>query len=964
MAAFFGLQSTHALSSNAADALFLSRFGVVHLPLLYIALGLATMAVLLGYTAALTRLGRRTVYLGLLAIGAGAMATLRLAVASGERWVLAVVWVAANVFVLVTLALMWNLASDTVDARTAKRLYPLFASAGILGGVTGNVATGPLVALVGTPNLLVLTAAIYVLAAAAVRRVAVGPEPEQREPMMARLAADVGLGVQSPLLRLVAMAMALATTLFYLVAFRFSDAVAASFDSEADIATFLGLFAAGATVATLLMAMLVANRVFARLGVLTAWFLVAMTYVAGFTLWLATLSLASASLFRLAQWAMASTIGETARSAVFNAVRADRRGEVMAAFTAIPTQVGVVGAGVLLLVLRPADDRAGSALGLLLAAALAVAIWRMRRHYSAALVDALREGVSDVFTSQHRGFSSMADDADATSALLAGAADERPEVRRLSAEIIGRAGLIDGVPTATTLLDDEDLSVRLAALDALDQMADETDRVSPPRTDRVLLALLPGEGSFAGLRAAAPASRARTVRWLVRAGELTIAGRLLIEMLSSGDGRERRAAMEAVSEVRWAPDRRCISRLLVDDPSIAVRSAASTAVAALYGAGDELHQGLLDPDPLVRSAAAEAWRDADGQPEPILALLERERPELWEAAIIALGNRAAEVNDRVLAWAASRVVDAATVRAQHAVVSSLADDPTMPASAYLAALLRQRVALSARVATRILALLEPEETARLIIDALGSEDADARAQALEAAEAIGGRLAHQVVPVLDGSMVGPESIRTAIEQLSGDPDPWIRVMALRSATELAAKERASVLAAATRDPDRRVRETAGPVEARLEPNMGETLDTVGRLDRMFLLRRIPIFESLLPEDLERLAEVAVEQTFAPGEVLFTAGDPSQELLLIVDGEVDLDLDDHPFAERLGPGNHIGELAALCGQPRTTDARARGRTRVLAIDADVLNRLLSDRPDVMRQMLSDLAARLTQSLRHS
>ncbi len=964
MAAFLGLQSTHALSSNAADALFFSRFGVVHLPVLYIVLGLATMAALLGYTAALMRLGRRTVYLGVLAVGAAGMATLRLLVASGERWVLAVVWVVANVFILVTLALMWNLAGNTVDARSAKRWYPLFAGAGVLGGVIGNVATGPLVALIGTPNLLVLTAAIYVLAAAAIARVAFGPEPEFREPVLARLAADVGLGVRSPLLRLVAVAMALATTLFYLVAFPFSEAVAASFDREADIATFLGLFSAGATAATLLMAMLVANRLLARLGVLTAWFLVAVTYVAGFTIWLATLSLATASLFRLAQWVMASTIGETARSAVFNALRADRRGEVMAAFAAIPTQLGVVGAGVMLLALRRADDRAGSAVGLLLAAALAGAIWRMRRHYSAALVDALREGVSIAFTSPHRGFSSMATDADATSTLLAGTVDDRPEIRRLSAEIIGRAELVDGLPALTTLLDDEDLSVRLAAFDGLDHIGDRSGQAGRPWADRVLSALFPADGSFAGLEAATPDERARVTRWLVKAGELSTADRLLTGMLSSDDSGERTAALHAVTDMKWAPDRGDIARLLVDDPSIVVRSAASAATAVLAGAGDELYRGLLDQDPTVRSAAAEAWRDADGEPEPVLALLEQERPELWEAAIVALGHRAAQVGDRVSTWATRRVVDAAMVRAQHGVISLFADDPAMPASAYLAALLQQRVAMSTRVALRILALLEPEETAHLIIDGLSSEDPDARAQALEAAEAIGGRLAHQVVPILDGSTVGPESIRTAIAQLSGDPDPWIRMLAFRSATELAARDWADGLASASRDPDRRVRDTAGHVATRLEPTMGETLDTVGRLDRMLMLRRVPIFESLLPEDLERVAEVAVEQTFAAGELLFAAGDPSQDLLLVLDGDVDLVAEGQPLVERLGPGNHIGELAALCGQPRTTDARASGRVRVLSIEAGVLNRLLDDRPDVMRQMLSDLAARLTNHLRQA
>lgn len=631
----------------------------------------------------------------------------------------------------------------------------------------------------------------------------------------------------------------------------------------------------------------------------------------------------------------------------------------MAAFAAIPTQSGVVGAGALLLVLRRVDDRAGSAIGVLLAATLAAVIWRMRHHYSVSLVETLREGLSDEFTIQFPGFSSMARDADARATLLAGAADERPDVRRLSAEIIGRAELSEGVSAVTALLDDEDLAVRLAALEALERLADTTGGTSQPDTDRVLSALFPDRGPRAGLDLASPTTRARTARWLARAGELTTAGNILTRMLSSSDSQDRREAVEVISSLGWAPDGRFIGGLLVADPSSSVRSAASSAVAALHGAGDQLHRGFFDRDPAVRLAVAEAWREADGAPEPMLAFLEREPPFIWEAAIIALGNRAAEVNDRVVAWAGPRIVDAATVRTQHAAISEFAEDPTMPAASYLASLLEERVLQSHRVAVRILALLQPEETARLIIEGLGADDADVRAQALEAAETLGGSLAHQVVRILEGSIVGVQPTRTVIAQLTTDPDPWVRVLAVRSVAEMAAKDWATVVAPTTRDPDQRVRETAMSIVARLKPDMGQTLDTVGRLDRMLWLRRVPIFGSLPPEDLDRLAHLAVERTFSAGKLIFRTGEPSQAMLLIVDGAVDLGPEDHPLFERLGPGDHIGELAALCGQSRTTDAIARRPTRVLAIETVTLDRLLGDRPDVMRQMLSDLAGRLTQ-----
>ena len=59
---------------------------------------------------------------------------------------------------------VWNLAGEACDARQAKRLFPLFASAGILGSVIGNAVTGVVARLLGTDNLLLLYAVLLAVA--------------------------------------------------------------------------------------------------------------------------------------------------------------------------------------------------------------------------------------------------------------------------------------------------------------------------------------------------------------------------------------------------------------------------------------------------------------------------------------------------------------------------------------------------------------------------------------------------------------------------------------------------------------------------------------------------------------------------------------------------------------------------------------------------------------------------------
>jgi len=58
-----------------------------------------------------------------------------------------------------------------------------------------------------------------------------------------------------------------------------------------------------------------------------------------------------------------------------------------------------------------------------------------------------------------------------------------------------------------------------------------------------------------------------------------------------------------------------------------------------------------------------------------------------------------------------------------------------------------------------------------------------------------------------------------------------------------------------------------------------------QLDRVEAIRKTPLFASLQPNELERLAESAVEQKLGRGEILFLAGEPAKGLYVIVEGSV-------------------------------------------------------------------------------
>src|SRR5690606_4038906 len=144
------------------------------------------------------------------------------------------------------------------------------------------------------------------------------------------LRAGYELTVASPMLRMVAGVGAALSALLFLVVFPFSEVVTSSFPSETEVASYLGYFSAAATAATFLVSLLATNRRFGRFGVAATLVAVPLVYLAGFSLWLVSFGLVTATLVRGLQFVAVNAIGETAWSSLFNVLPSRRRGQVMA----------------------------------------------------------------------------------------------------------------------------------------------------------------------------------------------------------------------------------------------------------------------------------------------------------------------------------------------------------------------------------------------------------------------------------------------------------------------------------------------------------------------------------------------------------------------------------------------------------------------------------------------------------
>ena len=143
--------------------------------------------------------------------------------------------------------------------------------------------------------------------------------------------------------------------------------------------------------------------------------------------------------------------------------------------------------------------------------------------------------------------------------------------------------------------------------------------------------------------------------------------------------------------------------------------------------------------------------------------------------------------------------------------------------------------------------------------------------------------------------------------------------------------------------------------------MTETSRTLGELDRMVVLRRVPLFSELDPEDLQRIAVSAQERLYPAGEALVREGDFGDELIVIVEGTVrvtKLDGETERFERNYDAGDHIGELAVLRDRPRAATVVAEENVRGLCIGGEALRAILQERPDAAMAMLATLAERIS------
>lgn len=142
-----------------------------------------------------------------------------------------------------------------------------------------------------------------------------------------------------------------------------------------------------------------------------------------------------------------------------------------------------------------------------------------------------------------------------------------------------------------------------------------------------------------------------------------------------------------------------------------------------------------------------------------------------------------------------------------------------------------------------------------------------------------------------------------------------------------------------------------------------------------MMRESPLLHDFTPAEADILGRAMVRVRVSPGQTLIAEDDPSDWMLLLLSGTVDIgkrksaagaeasDRDETTRLAVLRPGAVVGEMSMLDGEPRYASCWALSEVEVAILTRPALAELINSHPGVGAKLLVKLTQLLAQRLRN-
>lgn len=998
-----------AFGSTMAASLFLSNAGSGALPVYYLLFAALSVPVSLLYSGIIDRWPRKvTVAATLVVYTVGAMVC---SVCLGDTPTgYYALYIVVGVCELMMYSLYYVLFADHFTVAEAKRHG---------GAMTISLGVG---AVVGAMLLSLLTEVVEARRVFLVLPVLVGVtlahlfwltkreqpldevESGAEESIVDSLKAMPALARRYPIVLLMALSMFLNVGAQCIMEFEAFSIYAATYPDEAELASFMGLMTAVVDIVGILLVFFITNPLIPILGVARMNLIPPTINLITFLLLVVWATLPAGILAHLNYYPLEHSLNVPLFALIYNAVPHRFVGRVRVANDGLIFPFAQAAAG---LVLLTVENRLSlgqiSMIGAVIALGYLAAQWGTGRHYLRSLVKMLNSGSLDL-EQVGAGFRLPDHYRRDIRAMLD---SPEPDTVALGLELAARSAVAltaADLERALPMVPDRVARAAMAHLGGPDDGAAQRHltsllAVADPRT-RVLAAeslLVRRLGcDFAPLLDdPAPAIRAIAACALLA----TPLGARARDVLARLDCDEAAlAAVRVLGAIGTASTAAVLAPFLTH-ASAAVRRDAFTLAAQWAQPGERraaewARQGLADPHPAVRAAAAALMGKAATDREMVSALdrvLAAPEAEVRRAAALALGQRGApgltalaqrlrtadidvadeimdgigaagpDIADPVLfAWLSETVFP----RVERNLAAMRRMPTGRPAWHPLELAIAASNARSVQAVLHALGVLGYTRVLRLVRIAMKANDPRTRANAVETLSSLAHR--NYVVPLLplfEPEVLGragafsPQTAEAVLVSILAEDDPF-----LCAAAATVWHSEFGTAPPLSPDPLPLVAETLAAIRRDAPPRC---YDEEPPMNRLAFLKSVSLFAEMQLDHLMAVDAAMTREQFLPGEAVVTEGELGDKLYIVFRGEVVIRKRLSPTEERelarLTSGQVFGEMSLFDDERRSATVVAATEAEFLTLDRDHFHSLACQRPEIPMQLCKVLASRLRSAI---
>jgi len=316
----FLLSAASVILNNYAETAFLKRFGVKHLPVIYMlnsALTFIIMGLLAGVMARLP--GIRLLTYVLVFFG-GSVAAFRFIIPFEFKLLYPLLFILKAQYSILLGLLFWNLANDFFNTRQAKRLFPLITAGGVVGTLLGSAGTPVLAAFISMDNLTIVYGTIMLLAALAVGKMGARfptllvarekPKKGGSRPSVMKQFQDViPLMKSSALVGVLILLTLVPNVIIPILNYQFNFAIDSQFATETGMVRFFGYFRSFMSVVSLILLFFI-SKAYSRWGLPVALMFHPLNYMLVFVAFLLRFDVFSAMYARLSTTVIRTTLNK------------------------------------------------------------------------------------------------------------------------------------------------------------------------------------------------------------------------------------------------------------------------------------------------------------------------------------------------------------------------------------------------------------------------------------------------------------------------------------------------------------------------------------------------------------------------------------------------------------------------------------------------------------------------------